>query len=911
MTAGNRSPGRTVSPAQLRAMVAAWVGRDEPGRAAPALALRARPEWAGEPAFELDRTRVRVVPAVSALAVRAALLDRAEGERLVVLTECDEADLGTGLLTYFSGNRVVSVEPWEIVRTHFRASGLDPALVRLGRRVAEALLEHAPPGGWPPAPDGLLTRDRALRGLTARLLDVDPGDLDATGVLQWTTRGADVVRYAALPADLRRCLTGWLGEVAGRVARMAMACVDSGNGTDAIPLGVVAGLLWTDPLPSAGDAAARARLETFLGGLAPTGADARAWSEAALSWVERVLDGADRPEAQRALGRAELLAADVRAEAFVVRSDLLPAALDARLAEFAGAVRAALARPAAATLADTEEALRRAGRHRLAGVDSRFPVAEAALRALRWLSTPDTAPGTLAEAVARQVAEDGWVERARLRLWVGVSDPATAQAYRRLHEAVEARRARHDEQFARLFAAATAADADPGAMLRVEDVMARVVRPILDAGRLLLFVVVDGMGAAASTTLVESVTAGTWWELTPAGGPRVGVLAALPTVTEVCRASLLSGRLARGGQPEERTGLAAAFGPDTALFHKAELVFGAGSGESLSRTVADALADPGRRLVAAVVNTIDDALDRSDPASTEWTRDTVRLVAHLLDLAGDRVVLLVSDHGHVVDRGAEATVRSYPDAAAGRWRPATAPAGEGEIGVSGRRVLLGDGALVLPWRESLRYGPRKAGYHGGASPAEAVIPLTVLTRGDESAVPGWSAAPVTSPAWWRGPVEVAPIQVAPPAPETPAQEAAESAGAGTLFDVVTAAPTAGPADRREPAAASPRPALVAALLGAPQYQRNRQLKLAGQPTLPDDRVAALLTGLLAAGGRQRMDALAARAGVPAQRIANTVTVLRRLLSVEGYQSVTVDSDGQTVVLDERMLRDQFGLGVGG
>jgi hypothetical protein len=69
--------------------------------------------------------------------------------------------------------------------------------------------------------------------------------------------------------------------------------------------------------------------------------------------------------------------------------------------------------------------------------------------------------------------------------------------------------------------------------------------------------------------------------------------------------------------------------------------------------------------------------------------------------------------------------------------------------------------------------------------------------------------------------------------------------------------------------------------------------------------------LLAAGGRQRMDALAAHAGVPAQRIANTVTVLRRLLSVEGYQSVTVDSDGQTVVLDERMLRDQFGLGVPG
>jgi len=101
---------------------------------------------------------------------------------------------------------------------------------------------------------------------------------------------------------------------------------------------------------------------------------------------------------------------------------------------------------------------------------------------------------------------------------------------------------------------------------------------------------------------------------------------------------------------------------------------------------------------------------------------------------------------------------------------------------------------------------------------------------------------------------------------------------------------------------------VAELLAAPQYQRNRQLRLAGQPTLPDERVAALLTALLAAGGRLRMEALAVQARVPAQRIASTVTVLRRLLAVEGYQSVTLDLDGQTVVLDELMLRDQFGLG---
>ncbi len=285
---------------------------------------------------------------------------------------------------------------------------------------------------------------------------------------------------------------------------------------------------------------------------------------------------------------------------------------------------------------------------------------------------------------------------------------------------------------------------------------------------------------------------------------------------------------------------------------------------------------------------------------------------------------------------------------------------DGEVAVQGPRVLLGGGSVVLPWREELRYGPRKAGYHGGASPAEAVIPLTVLSRGDESGLAGWSAAPVPSPDWWRGPIPVPP----------PAVDIVAPASGDALFDVVTVppgqpaaqpgageAPGEAPETRRPPAepgvgrtasraepgtaqpAADPaagraepgshlpaspappapavtptptvqpaHPPLVAELLAAPQYQRNRQLRLAGQPTLPDERVAALLTALLAAGRRLRMEALAVQARVPAQRIASTVTVLRRLLAVEGYQSVTLDPDGQTVVLDELMLRDQFGLG---
>ena len=98
--------------------------------------------------------------------------------------------------------------------------------------------------------------------------------------------------------------------------------------------------------------------------------------------------------------------------------------------------------------------------------------------------------------------------------FAGSTDAQVAQAYRRLYHAVDARRRTHDEQFAIQLAAATQADAEPGALLRVEDVLARVVRPILDSGRRVLLVVLDGMSTAVATELAESVVRSGAWQTT-------------------------------------------------------------------------------------------------------------------------------------------------------------------------------------------------------------------------------------------------------------------------------------------------------------------------------------------------------------------------------------------------------------
>ena len=165
----------------------------------------------------------------------------------------------------------------------------------------------------------------------------------------------------------------------------------------------------------------------------------------------------------------------------------------------------------------------------------------------------------------------------------------------------------------------------------------------------------------------------------------------------------------------------------------------------------------GYPLVTCVLNTIDDALDRSDPGGTDWGADAVKHLAPLLDRArqAGRIVVLTADHGHIVERR-QGTQRAYATISSGRSRAAIEPAGDGEVLVTGRRVLRHDGRAVLAVDEHLRYGPLKAGYHGGGAPAEAVVPVVVLVPGAVPDDVDLRLAPPQEPAWWIDPAAPAP-----------------------------------------------------------------------------------------------------------------------------------------------------------
>jgi PglZ domain len=896
------------------------------------LGIRARPQWSGPAVFGHQNVDVTVVACVSALAAREALLARRPGAWLVILTDRPEDDLGAGVLTHLVWHRLRTPDPWDAVRTRFAATGIDPALVTNPhhRDVAVGLLAVTPSAGWPPAPGGVLTRDHAMAAVARAHLGFDAAGTDAGGVLAWSTEADVANRLADLRAmagdRLADAVLSWAAKGACAAAEPVEHLLRAGQAHDAVPLGLVAGVLATARTVAGlrGQLAREGmvRLEPWTGrGLAD--AALNAWALEAEQVVHGLLAGApdNRAIAHRALARADELLTGVQAGTVADVSDLLPHGLTRRLAALADALRTVPAPPAPVTdpdrplvpaqvLAAVEDAWARVTGHELAETDSRVAPFEAAVRLARWLALDTTtSKPTFTALLERHRDVDAWVDSAVNDAATGVGDPGLGAGLSAVLSATRTRRKAHDRSFAAVLAVHTREDPVAGetGVLHLENLLLDVVLPLAQNTPVLLLVL-DGMSVAVATKVVSGVLdrpADSWAEALLPGQPRrAAALAVLPTLTDVSRASLLCGELRTGEQEDERRGYAELTAAHrlagAKLFHKKPLD-SSRPGFAVADDVGAAIDDITRRpLVTCVLNTIDDALDRSDPGGTNWAGDAaVKHLSPLLERARNtgRIVILTSDHGHIIERR-QGSQRPFPGISSGRSRPAGDGAGDGEVLVEGRRVLKHGGRAVLAVDEQLRYGPLKAGYHGGATPAEAVVPVAVLVAGGvlPDAV-GLRLAPPQQPPWWDAPP---PLPVVRPDSATPPNPGMYTP---TLFDQdVVRDPV--PVAAIEPVPV--RSPLVAALLGSSTYAA--QWNIAGRVSVRDDQVEALVAALLAASDNRLAPTAAATAlAVPRLGLRGAVLHVQRLLNVESYPVLRIDSDGATVILDVPLMCEQFGI----
>ncbi|WP_234365684.1 BREX-2 system phosphatase PglZ [Streptomyces sp. RTd22] len=829
-----------------------------------------------------------------------------DGEVLVVTTGVGDEQLGWDVRGHAVRRRTLTVENAEIVRQRFGAKELDPRMYR-ETWLLEALLDAEPHGGWQRA-GSVLTRDAAVRALLIARLglartgadDAPDVAVDAETLLAWSRTPAGPTRFNELDAHEREELKRWLGETAGAAVPVLMSLVEAGRGNDAMARGLL-GSAMADPATGPDTVLA-------VGGLfgQVRRADVLAFSDAVAGTLIRWIAEAKHNDTARqrvfsVIDRADRLAAEAGLTDALRTSRFL-------LSSFTTQLRA-VATELERSPAQAEAALADLRGHALTTLHAdRIAVAEMAVRAARWLDTPQPRVESVASGVRAHLAEWGWVDRALNVLWSGdpVGDAVADHAYRVLHDTARARRDLLDEQFAVRLAAwsRTAAAQNPSGCLVVENVLTEAAVPLAERAAAPLVLLLDGMSSATAVQIGEEAEREGWIEAVPkppAGqsAQRLAAVSMLPSVTRISRASLLTGGAVMGGQSTEAAGFAAYWKQrrgEGLLFHKASI--GGPSGHRLAEELITALASDA--VVGVVLNTIDEALDHGQQGErVQWRINDITFLRTLLSAAKGygRPVLLVADHGHVLERGMNAGPAQVTGAESARWRTGTA--GDGEIELSGPRVLEGDGTIVAPWREDIRYTPCKAGYHGGASLAEVTVPLLVLLPALEALPKGWEVLPreLTTPRWWTEPrvLDDGSAETGTPhsatKPKSP-RKRTQPTGEG-LFAETEVAP--------EPTTLGAEVVASSVYLAQKEYVRRA----------PDAKVVASVIDALAEAGETMSPAALAAAisatGRVKRNIDGFIATLQRLLNVEGYAVLSFVDSGHSVRLDVRLLRTQFQL----
>ncbi len=840
----------------------------------------------------------------SSLAIREALCEQeqlaAQASGMVVITPLSTHELAEDIAARLARARVFQPEGWDIVRLMFQAKETD---ARLGRFswMPQALIDGAAQGDYQPVANGFLDMETAWREVLWRFAGIEVARPDAVTLLAWSMSPDADPRLGPLPAAMRSAILTWLAESAGVAGAMVLGCVESGRTGDALPLGLVSGVIFApggEGQTALGQAAIR--LERFVNDTHVGVKEGRDWAAAAEQVVQRL--GVEACRA--ALDRADALLRDLRISEFAHLSELLPSALDQRLINFASALSAHAVEPTEGNLQQVEQQADRALKHVLMNDQRpRMERVEMARRLARWLLSPMASGASLPDSVEWQADQGAYVDWARFRLLGGDELIELSDAYAACRRVAITRR----DGFAKSLSLALVqwnaqTPAKTGRVVPLEQVLDRVVAPIA-AVQPALLLVMDGLSNSIFRELFARAASHGWTELVPAsqGRPFVGV-AAVPTITEVSRTSLLCGRLTTGAQAQERLGFAthpalmATSRAENApkLFHKGDLA----DAGNLAPEVRAAIANQKQQVVGVVYNAVDDHLSGPDQLNQRWALEDLRLLLPLLREAREarRVVIITADHGHLLEDG----TTQIPGGESDRWRLGQSAASPHELAISGGRVVTSDGsnAVVCLWGESSRYAGRKNGYHGGLSPQELTVPLSVFAPVGSS-LADWCVAPPNQPQWWELPPLVQsklPAVVAASPAKPPRKKPVQPEAQPALF---------APIDLPAPLVELIAQDWIDGLLASPIYASQRQL--AARVALPDDKMRLLLEALAERGGKLSRTALANRLSLAEVRMGGLLSAVRRMLNVDQAAVLTVDEAAGSVDLNITLLQQQFKL----
>ncbi|MDZ4800306.1 MAG: BREX-2 system phosphatase PglZ [Bryobacteraceae bacterium] len=801
-----------------------------------AFALHSPTSWTGPSKLEISRQVVQVRYCRSALEMRESLCNWDHTAPLALVTPVEDHTLAADLSARLFKGRIRHGDVWRVLESDLGVRFVDGKL-RTDTFLGNALLDIVSKKSVSPPVSGVLHEETVWDLILPDHFGIPSARTDLAGLLIWTRERNT---FHSSDPQLRSRMIEFFTRKIGPSAKAVLDCCLTG----ADPLTV--GLSFEPMLSAVTTEPARTelsrafgRMERYTGNQPIPPAAASEWHSQAQTVAKSrtsdhsdLIDGVDRV----------LTAVGLEPHAHLSQWSRIGASQ-------------ALDRFSEALSASALDELRK--RHwppSDVGILSR---AEMLLRLSRWLETPDSDMTGLSSTVEWYRAEGSWVDWARSRLRF-VSESSKWNAV--VASVLERSRIRREEQNRR-FAAHLAdwtLDGSPGPVRGVETVLESVVAPLIENHPVLL-IVMDGMSLPIARELASEFMSRRWNFWSNTSQELAPVVAALPSVTQYSRASLLAGRLASGAQDVESRSFSAR--PDLrrpVLFYKNDLA-------PASDEVIREIADTDRLVVGIVINAIDDELGGSRQISPDWTLDYLAVLRGILAEAATagRVVVLTSDHGHMLDTGS--TISRTGPATSDRWRSGESSVGDDEILVKGPRVLAPGGSMVGLAVESARYQRPKVGYHGGLTPQECLVSVNVLAQ-PAVQVRGWTQVSAEPPSWWSS--------------ETIPQPARQT----DLF--------------------TPTPDWIGSLVRSELFQS--QLANTNGRVVPE-HVEVSVRALDAAGGRMLKSTFAARAGITLGRVSSYVAAVQRVLNMDGYGVLELDEASQTVTLNRPLLLKQFRL----
>ena len=449
--------------------------------------------------------------------------------------------------------RLMAASRWDALRAAFAARDLDPRL-RSQNWLSDLLLERSPAAGYPPVPGGVLDLNIAWRFCLEHVVSLPDARSDVDALLAWTAGDGNLDRFSSLPRTAQDKILEKIATESGSAAVLVTRAVSAGHGADLLAIGLACGVVFATDGPSQQLRDAAVRLEPAFGGR-------RVAPEAGIMLAEaagRVIARLDSPLALRHQARASALLNSIGATEFAGLSRALTEGLEARLVVAAGELAEVAVSGSSPDLARIARLVRAAQEHERAGDHrARLDRLQMAARLCRWLCGRRASIRGFGNAAKAYAEDGGFVDWARASLRAGDSAPAVAAAYARLRDLAGIRREEENKIFAELLRDWNAGGAGGEEALPIERVLDSIVAPIATHAPVLMLVL-DGLSFAVARPLVTDIEHQGWTELSPTGRTSPPpVVAALPTVTEISRTSLLSGRLVRGNAALERTAFAA------------------------------------------------------------------------------------------------------------------------------------------------------------------------------------------------------------------------------------------------------------------------------------------------------------------------------------------------------------------